>query len=142
MGQFRTGRVRVRLEIAHRGHQEARHAERALEALLIDHALLHRMQRAVGGRQSLDGENLLAAHRVCEDRAGVARHIVDEDGTGATLRTVAPQLGAGEPQLVAQRHGQRFLLQHVDAPVLSVDIQRDQALDAAGRRRLLAEHRR
>ena len=63
----RARRVRIRLEEAHRGHDEARHAERALEALLVDHALLHRVQRAVGGRQSLDRHDLLAAHGVRED---------------------------------------------------------------------------
>ena len=38
------------------------------------------------------------------------RHVVDEDGAGAALGAVAAQLGAREPQLVAQRHRQRFLL--------------------------------
>ena len=42
------------LQEADRGHDEARHAEGALEALLLDHALLHRMERAVGRGQALD----------------------------------------------------------------------------------------
>ena len=60
-------------------------------------------------------------------------------GTGAALGAVAPQLGAREPQLVAQRHGQRFLLHDVHAPHLSVDVQRDQTLDRAGSRGLAEE---
>ena len=50
------------------------------------------------------------------------RHIVDEHRAGAALGAVASELGAGQPQLVAQRRGQRFLLQHVDAPLLAVDV--------------------
>ena len=53
-------------------------------------------------------------------------------GAGAALGPVAAELGAGEAELVAQGHGQRFLRQHVDAPHLAVDVERDQALDAAG----------
>ena len=54
----------------------------------------------------------------------------------------ASELGASQPQLVAERRGQRFLLQHVDATLLAIDRERDQSLDAARCRRLLAEHRR
>ena len=40
--QFLARRVRVGLQVAGGGHDEAGHAERALEALLVDDALLHR----------------------------------------------------------------------------------------------------
>jgi hypothetical protein len=52
-------------------------------------------------------------------------------GAGAAFRAIATDLGAGEPQLVAERHRKRFLLHDVDAPLLSVDDQCDQALDTA-----------
>ena len=45
-------RVRVDLEEADRGHDEAGHAERALESLLVNDRLLHGVQRAVGGAAS------------------------------------------------------------------------------------------
>src|SRR4029453_10786592 len=92
----RARRVWVRLEEAHRGLDEARHAERALEALLVAPA----------------------------------------------LRASASELGAGQPQLVAECRGQSFLLQHVDATLLAIDRERDQTLDTARCRGLLAEHRR
>ena len=76
----------------------------------------------------------LAAHGVREHRARIVRHIVDQHGAGAAFGAVAAELGAGEAQLVAQRHRQRFLLHHVDAPLLAVDVQRDQPLARAGSR--------
>src|SRR5678815_975463 len=76
--ELRARRVWIRLEEAHRGHDEARHAERALEPLLVDHAPLHGVQRAVGGSESLDGDDLLPTHSVREDGARIVRHIVDE----------------------------------------------------------------
>ena len=92
------------------------HAERALEALLVDHGLLHRMQLAVRRLEALRSlTTLLVAHRVREDRARVVRHIVDQHRAGAALGAIAAKLGAGEAELVAQRHRERFLLHHVDA---------------------------
>ena len=85
-------------------------------------------------------DDLLAAHGVREHRAGVVRHIVDQHGAGAAFGAVAAELGAGEAQLVAQRHRQRFLLHDVDAPLLAVDVQRDQALDRPGGGLLRAHH--
>jgi len=117
------------------------HAERALESLLVDDPLLHRVQlarRRVG--QPFDRHDLLAAHGVREHRARVARHVVDQYRAGAALRAIAAKLGAGQPQLVAQRHGERFLRHHVDAAILAVHVQRDEALDRARGR--LAVHRR
>src|SRR6266478_2010143 len=69
------------------------------------------------------------------------RHVVDEDGAGATLGTVAPQLGAGEAQLVAQRPGQRLLLHRVHSPLLAVYVEGDQPLSHTSRR-WLAQKRR
>ena len=131
-------RVRVGLEEADRRHDEPGHAEGALEALLVDDRLLHRMQRAVGGGQPFDRDDVPVAHGVRQHRARIVRHIVDEHRAGAALGAVAAKLGAGEPQLVAQRHGERFLLHHVDASRLAVDVQRDQPLD---RRRLATSGR-
>src|SRR6266516_3337654 len=86
--------TRVRLEISGRGHHESRHAESALEALLVDDALLHRRELA-GGRvgETFDGDDLLAARAMGEERARVMGHIVDKDGAGTALRAVAADLG-------------------------------------------------
>ena len=82
-----------------------------------------------------------AAHAVREHRARVVWDIVDEDRAGAAFRAVAPDLGAGQSELVAQHHAERFLRHDVDAARLTVDVERDQALDRAGARRALAADR-
>src|SRR6266511_2841433 len=70
------------------------------------------------------------------------RHIVDENGARAALAPVASELGAGEAKLVAQRHRERFVFQHINAALLAVDVDRDEPLDRAGKRRfVLADDR-
>ena len=131
--QFLARRVRVGLEEADRCHHESRHAERALEALLVHHRALDRMQLAIGGREPFDRRDAASADRVRQHRARVVRHVVHEHGAGAAFGAIAPELGAGEPELVAERHRQRFLAQDVDAALLPVHDQRDQAVDGTGR---------
>jgi hypothetical protein len=109
--------------------------------MLLDHGLLHGMQRAVWRLEPFDRHDLAAANRMRQDRARVVRHIIDEDRAGATLGSIAPQLGPAQTQLVAQGPGERFLLHHVHAPRLAVDIQRDQALDRPRQRRRLTQER-
>ena len=143
MREFLPRRIRIRFQIAGGGHHEAGHAERALESLLVDHALLHGGQLAGGGiGEAFDRDDLLAARALREERARVVRHVVDEHGAGAALGAVAADLRAGEAELVAQRHRQRFLRHHVDAALLAVDVERDQPLDRTGRRRLAVQGRR
>ena len=122
------------LEEGDRAHDEARHAERALESLFVDHGALNRMQRAVGARQPLNRLNVAASDGMGQYGAGVARDVVDEDGARAALRAIAAEFRAREPQLVAQRPRQRFLSAHVDAPLLSVDVEGDQPFADAGLR--------
>src|SRR5262247_4379023 len=92
--------VRVRFQETDRRHDESGHAERTLESLLVDDRLLYRMQRAVCLLEPFDGLNLPVANRVRQNRARVVRHVVDEDGAGAALGTVATQLGSRETKLV------------------------------------------
>jgi hypothetical protein len=61
---------------------------------------------------------LLAAHRVRQHRAAIVRHVVDQHRARSALGAVAAQLGSRQPQLVAQRPGQRLLLHHFHAPRL------------------------
>ena len=70
-------------------------------------------------------------HLVGQDRTGVVRYAVDVDGARSALGAVAPQLGPGEPQLVAQGHRQRLVGEHVHSPLLAVDVQRHQPFHPA-----------
>src|SRR5690606_20070258 len=47
----------IPLQQRHRGHDLPRRAEAALRAQLLDEGLLHRVQRAIGPAQALDGEH-------------------------------------------------------------------------------------
>ncbi len=60
------------------------------------------------------------------------RNAVDHHGAGSAFGAIAAELGAGEPQLVAQGHRQGFLWQHLDAAQLTVHVDRDQPLDRTG----------
>ena len=48
MRQFAAGGVRICFQETYRRHDETGHAECALKALFIDHALLHRVQLSLG----------------------------------------------------------------------------------------------
>src|SRR5579862_7594774 len=85
------------------------------------------MQFPVGGGEAFDGDDLPVSHGVREDRAGVERNVVDEDGTGAAFGAVASELRAGEPELVAKGPGEGFLLHDVDAARLAVDVDGNEA---------------
>jgi len=140
MREFGAGGARIDFQESDGGHHEAGHAEGALETLLVDDALLNGMQRAVGFGEAFDGGDVFAARAVGENRTGVVRHVIEKHGAGAAFGTVATELGAGEAEFVAQRGGQRLLLHDIDAPLLAVDVQRDQSLHRAGGRRLRAHH--
>ena len=124
-----------------RRHHLPGRAEPTLRRELGDERLLHRVQLAIGAGQALDGHHLARAHRVRERRTGDMADIVDEHGAGAAFAPVAPKFGAGESELVTQGHRQRLVRQHVDAPHLAIDVQRNQALHAAGRAALAAAAR-
>ena len=66
---FLTGRIRVLFEQRDGAHNEPRHAEGALKALLIDNRLLHRVQRAIRLLQPLDRRELATTNIVGQYRA-------------------------------------------------------------------------
>jgi hypothetical protein len=88
--------TRVGLEEPDGGHDEARHAERALEALFFHHRLLHWVQCAIGGFEPFNRLNLPAADGVRENRARIMRHIVDE-------HVQAPHSDRSQPSFVPVR---------------------------------------
>src|SRR5262245_61381407 len=130
--KLRARGIRTTLEEADRAHDEARHAERALESLSVDNGALNRMQRSVGARQALDRQHTSAAYGVGQHGARVARDVVDEDRARAALRAIAAEFRAGEAQLVAERPRQRFLLARVNPSLLSIDVEGKQPLARAG----------
>ena len=85
-----------------RRHQHRRSADAALRRAVPEKCLLQRRQSAILGRQPLDGRHrpsLDARHR---DQAGAALPTVEQNRAGAAIPGVAADLGAGQPQIVAQ----------------------------------------
>src|SRR5580704_2600334 len=78
------------------GHDHAGRAVAALQAVMLAERLLHGMQRAVRGRQALDGEDVGAVELPGEHGAGLDRLAVDVDHAGAALRRVAADMRSGE----------------------------------------------
>ena len=90
------GRVRVRVEQRAGGEHHARRAEAALQAVLLDEALLHRVELAVA----------LRGPRRCAPRgpSAIAASIVhDFTGSPSTSTTQAPQFDVSQPQCVPVR---------------------------------------
>ena len=86
-----------------RGHDHAGRAEAALQAVMLAERLLHRMQRRAVGGQALDGPDLVAVGHDRERGAGFHRLAVEMHDAGAALRGVAADMGAGQPQIFAQK---------------------------------------
>src|SRR5713101_839231 len=106
------GRVGVVLEQLVRGHNHAWGAEAALQAMLLPEPLLDRVQASFGG-QSFDRGHFTAVRLHGQHCTGLHRIAIEEYGTGATLRSVAADVGSGEvqhiAQIVDQQHARLYL---------------------------------
>ena len=97
----------------HRGrrHDLSRRAVAALEAVVIDECLLHRMERVpgcAGARgEPLDRRDRLALLHHRERQAGQDATAVDVHGARAALPVIAALLGAGDAGVLAQCVEQR-----------------------------------
>ena len=80
--------------------QHARRADAALGSAVVLERLLQSAQRAVG--QTLDGGDRPAGGLTDRGQAGAHRDAVDQDGAGTAVAGIAADLGAGEPQVLAQ----------------------------------------
>ena len=91
-----------------RGHRDdkARGAEPALRSVVIDHRLLHRVQRAIGAADTFDRTHRLALQLWQKKNAGVQRPrallIGDHNGAGTAVAFIAAFLGAGQAARLAQ----------------------------------------
>src|SRR5215471_21073467 len=100
----------VTLAVNHvdRGHDHARRAKAALQAVVLAEGLLHRMQRRPIRREPFDGLHLMAVGHHRERGAGFDRLAVEMHDAGAALRGVAPDMGPGQTQILPQElHQQR-----------------------------------
>ncbi len=94
------------LQHAGREHQEARRAEAALQAVVLDEGALQRVQR-IAVREALDGADPAAIGLHGEHQAGAHRLAVDQHRAGAADAMLAADMRAGLAAVVADRVDQR-----------------------------------
>ena len=99
--------LRMRVHQVDRAHHHARRAEAALQRVMLAEHLLHRVQRAVGRGEALDRGDAAAVGLQRQHGAGLHRDAVDMHDAGAALAGVAADMGAGQPQLLAQQFDQQ-----------------------------------
>jgi hypothetical protein len=104
------------------GHDLARGAEAALEAVVLDEGRLQRMERAVV-LQPLDGGDALAALHRGERHAGEDAAPIHVHRAGAALAAIAALLRPGQHQLLAQGIEQRRARLDRNGERLAVDLQ-------------------
>jgi hypothetical protein len=92
----------VRDELAD-GHHHARRAVAALQRVLLLEGPLDRVQGAVRAAEALDRGDRTAVRLGREYRARLHRDAIQCHGAGAALRSVAADVGAGEPEAVAEQ---------------------------------------
>ncbi len=95
------------LQRVRRQHQEARRAEAALQAVVVDEGLLQRMQLLAVG-EPFDGADLPAVGLDREHQAGADRLAVEDDRAGAADAVLAADMRAGLAAVVADRVDQRL----------------------------------
>src|SRR5215472_9636481 len=88
------------------GHQEARRAEPALQAMIFPECFLERAQGVTLG-QPFHGLDHAAVHLDGEEQARADGGAVDDDGAGAAHAVLAPEMRARQIEVVAQEVRQR-----------------------------------
>jgi hypothetical protein len=98
--------------------------------VLVLKSLLDGVQRAA--RQvfawtceALDRRHLVAVGLGRQDRAGLHRDAVERHRAGAALRSVAADVRAGEPQLIAEEVNEKGAGGNGGAPPYAVDLKLD-----------------
>ncbi len=86
----------------------ARRTIAALERVEVDEGFLHRVEGTVRVRQPLDGGHRFTVGHHSERQTGKHALAVNEHGAGAALAVVAPLLGSGETDVLAQRVEKRY----------------------------------
>jgi hypothetical protein len=101
---------------------EARRAEATLQGVVLAEGLLQRRQIVIVG-QAFDRDDLRTFRLHGEDQAGAHRGTIHQHGAGAANAMLAADVGAGQPQLVAQAIDQRHARLDLDADLLAVDLE-------------------
>src|ERR1051326_1467463 len=107
-----------------RGGDHAGRAEAALQRVMLAERRLQRRQAFVE-RQTFDGNDLGAFGLYRQHQTGADRGAVDQHRAGAANAVLAADMGAGQPQRVAQAIGQGQARFDFDLDGLAVDFKFD-----------------
>src|SRR6516165_6825090 len=135
------GGVRVLLQQRHDGHDHARRAEAALQAVLLVEGTLYRVHRPVAG-QALHGGDLVPAGLGGKYRAGLHGLAVEQHGAGPAGGGVTADVRRGEVGHVAQEVHEQHAVLDVRGDLLAVDGQVDLHWLLAFHASLMAVHTR
>src|SRR5437899_3360887 len=105
------------------GHDLPRLAVAALRHVFLDPRALHGVRAVLG--EAFDRGHPFAGDGGHGQHAGARRDAVQVDGAGAALGDAAAELGAGEPERVAQHPEERRVGGDVDRFALTVDGEAD-----------------
>jgi hypothetical protein len=119
----------VALEKRVAAHHHPRSAEPALQGVVRDECRLDRSELLAPG-QAFDRRDRPPDRVEGENRAGRNRLVAEHHSARPAGPAVAANLGAGEPQLVAQHSGERLARLHRQAAAFAVHLQLD--LDRRG----------
>ena len=120
-------RVRHVAQMLRQRHQHARRAEAALQAVVVAHRFLQRVELSVRQRQRFDGGQFLAVGLHGQHLARARGAAVEVDGAGAAHAVLAPDMRSGQTQLVADEVGQQHAGLDLALVVPAVDIELDLA---------------
>src|SRR5262249_23921452 len=102
-----------------RGHDHARSAEAALQAMIVAERRLHRMQLVALGN-AFDGRDAGSCGLSRKHGAGFDRPAIDMHDTGAALAGIAADIGAGQVQMIAQELDKKRAVLDIDRDRLAV----------------------
>jgi len=91
-------------------HHHAWSAKTALKTMALFKGLLHGMQAAIGGRKPFDGGDAFALRLGQQDVAGFHRTAIHHDRASTALGGIAAHMGAGEPEIFANRVDQKRVI--------------------------------
>src|SRR4051812_47860830 len=104
-------------------HDHAGCAIAALKPMMLAERRLHRVERAVGRRETFDGGDCGTLGLYCQHGAALDRAAIDMDDAGAALAGVAADMGSRQSKMLAQQlHQQRASLD-LARHGLAVDLQ-------------------
>src|SRR3989449_6999991 len=118
-------------------HEEPGGAEPTLQPVRVPERFLNRVQ-SFSVAQPLDGHQGVPVGLHPQQQAGAHRLTVQKNGAGPADAVLAPQVGAGQPEVFAEHVGQRAAHGDRDGVALAVHVERDGLLGDRLQRRDLS----